>query len=118
MESLVRISVQSNEQVTSIARFKLGLINTLFFAGGKAAHTLEGLPGLWVGVVYRSYNKQQIIEYLQWDNLAAFEASVQSAASKAATVRSSAAKRPWRPRRARLYSWTMPAPAPTSSNRC
>lgn len=80
MESLVRISIQNDEQVTSVATFKLGLLKTLFFAGGEAAHTLEGIPGLKAGVVYRSYDKQQIIEYLQWENLAAFEAGGQSAA--------------------------------------
>ena len=80
MESLVRISMPNDEQVTSVAAFKLGLLKTLFFAGGEAAHTLEGLPGLKAGVVYRSYDKQQITEYLQWENLAAFERGVQSAA--------------------------------------
>lgn len=63
-----------------MASFKLGLIKTLFFDGGEAAHSLESLPGLRGGAVYRSYDKQQVAEYLQWENLAAFSAGVQSAA--------------------------------------
>lgn len=80
MESLVRISVQLDEQVTSVAVFKLGLAETLFFDGRGVAHALEGLPNLRAGAVYRSYDKRQVVEYLQWENRAAFEAGVRSAA--------------------------------------
>ena len=80
MANLVRISTQNQTTVSSISLTKIGFLTGLFLGGEQSAHALEAIPGLTAGVVYRSVDRQQIAEYLQWADLAAFETGIHSEA--------------------------------------
>ena len=78
MADLVRIFTQNQARVTSISLTKVGLLTGLFLSGKQSAHALESIPGLVGVIIYRSVDRQQIAEYLQWTDLAAFEMGIQS----------------------------------------
>lgn len=80
MSPLLSISTQPVGMVTSIRIVNIGLINSFFFGSQGLMADLKQIPGLTAGAIYRSLDRHQLAEYLQWSDLTAFETGVQSAA--------------------------------------
>lgn len=65
-------------RVASISIVDVGLIKSFFLGSKELAADMERIPGLTEGAIYRSLDYHQLVEYLQWRDLAAFEAGIQS----------------------------------------
>ena len=63
---------------TSIGLFKLKPGHKLFLDGKEFTHELGKIPGLLGGITYLSFNRQEIVEYLQWSDEVSFKAGIAS----------------------------------------